>query len=42
MRTDACMQYACRKEAGNMLLVDKSKMAVALFDIYTEEFVQEG
>jgi hypothetical protein len=39
---DGCMQYAFRKEAGDMLLVEKSKMGVALFDIYTEEFVPEG
>jgi hypothetical protein len=36
------MQYAFRNEAGDMLLVDKSKMGVALFDIYTEEVVPEG
>jgi hypothetical protein len=35
---DGRMQYAFRKEAGDMLLVDKSKMGVAPFD--TEKFVQ--
>jgi hypothetical protein len=34
---DGRMQYAFRKQTGDMLLVDKSKMGVALFDIYTPE-----
>jgi hypothetical protein len=38
---DERKHYAFRRQAGDLLLANKGKMGVALFDVYMPEFVHE-